>query len=49
MPVGIAFSWDWRSWRFGWMIPVKDNGAWAGPAEGERWLCLGPIALMFDE
>jgi len=50
--IGCALpSWetffDLSGWSFGWAVPTNENEEWAGPAFGDVWLCLGPIALMF--
>jgi len=47
--IGCAFSMNPRSWRFGWCVPMIDPGLQAGPVDGDWWLCLGPLALMFEE
>jgi len=47
--IGIALSLNPLAWRLGWRTPAKDDGAWGGPAEGDWWLCLGPLCLMYEE
>lgn len=47
--IGHAWSTDWRAWRLGWAKPVINDMLSAGPADGDWWLCLGPLALMFEE
>lgn len=46
---GVAFSANWRAWRFGWARPMSTDEVRAGPADGDWWFCLGPLALFFDE
>lgn len=48
--MGIAFSCSPRSWALGWRLPYYEPGQPANPyEEGDWWLCLGPLALMFVE
>lgn len=47
--IGMAFSLDWRAWRFGWARPMIYDDLAAGPVDGDWWLCLGPLALMFED
>jgi hypothetical protein len=46
--VGIAWSWNVAEWRLGWRQPEIAPGVAAGPVDGDIWLCLGPLALIFE-
>lgn len=46
--IGHAWSLDWRAWCLGWRKPMLDEETAAGPVDGDWWLCLGPLALMFE-
>ena len=41
--IGFALGYDPRGWQWGWTAPAT------GPAEGDWWLCLGPLCLMFED
>ena len=47
--IGLAVSMNPRAWRFGWCKPMLTDEVAAGPVDGDWWLCLGPLALMFEE
>lgn len=47
--VGFALSPSVAVWRFGWATPMEDASTKADAIEyGHQWLCLGPVALMFE-
>jgi len=47
--VGFALAKELSAWQFGWRKPMLTDAIEAGPADGDWWFCIGPLAFMFAE